>query len=265
MASVNVNGINLVYEETGSGFPVILLHGFPFNRSLWTDQVEVLKRSFRVITPDLRGFGESSLDGDVSRMDDMAGDTAALMDHLEIDRAVIGGLSMGGYVTFSFYRMFPLRVRALILADTRPQVDSEEARKIRYEQAEKVKAGGMKAIVDGFLEKLLGEETAKTKPAEVARIKEMMLSVRPEGAAAALLGMAERRDHTSLLSKIIAPTLIVVGTEDKIVSFSDADMMHREIRGSHLEKLEGSGHVSNIEQRDEFNRALVSFLDSLQP
>jgi pimeloyl-ACP methyl ester carboxylesterase len=244
---------------------VILLHGFPFNRTLWTDQVEALKHSFRVITPDLRGFGDSSLDGEVSRMDDMARDIAGLTEHLEIDRAVIGGLSMGGYVTFSFYRMFPLRVRALILADTRPQADTEESRKIRYEQAQKVKAGGMEAIVDGFLEKLLGEETAKNKPAEVARINEMMLSLSPEGAAAALLGAAERRDHTSLLPRIMAPTLIVVGTEDKVVSLSDADMMHREIRGSHLEKLEGSGHVSNIEQRDEFNRALMSFLDSLQP
>lgn len=256
--------IDLAYDDKGSGPPIVLLHGFPFNRSIWDEQVAVLTDRYRVITPDLRGMGETPLPADcASEMTDMARDVAALLDQLEIRRVVIGGLSMGGYVAFAFYRLFPLRTRGLILADTRPQADTEEGRAIRLQQVERVKKGGMAGISEVLLEKLFSAKTVQHRPELVSRIREMILSTSPEGAAAALIGMAARMDHSYLLPQVLCPALIVVGSEDKIVSVSDAELMHREIRGSHLTVIEDAGHVSNLESPDEFNTALLEFLRTL--
>jgi pimeloyl-ACP methyl ester carboxylesterase len=256
--------IDLAYDDKGSGPAIVLLHGFPFNKSIWDEQVAALTNRYRVITPDLRGFGETPLPAnDVSEMTEMARDVAALLDRLEIRRSIIGGLSMGGYVAFAFYRLFPLRTRGLILADTRPQADTEEGRAVRFQQAEQIRAEGIGAISQGFLDKLFSSESIQLRPELVSRIREMILSTSPEGAAAALMGMAARMDHSYLLPQVLCPALIVVGTEDKIVSISDAELMHREIRGSHLTVIEDAGHVSNLESPEEFNTALLEFLRTL--
>jgi pimeloyl-ACP methyl ester carboxylesterase len=256
--------IDLAYDDKGSGAPIVLLHGFPFNRSIWDEQVAVLTDRYRVITPDLRGFGKTPLPADgASEMTDMARDVAALLDQLEIRRVIMGGLSMGGYVAFAFYRLFPLRTRGLILADTRPQADTEEGRAVRFQQVERVKKEGMAGISEGFLEKLFSAKTVQHRPELVSRIREMILSTSPEGVAAALMGMAARLNYSYLLPQILCPALIVVGSEDKIVSISDAELMHREIRGSQLTVIEDAGHVSNLETPEEFNTALLEFLRTL--
>jgi 3-oxoadipate enol-lactonase len=260
-----VRGVELAYDVKGTGAPVVLLHGYPFNRSMWREQTEALAESYRVITPDLRGLGESEGTQDAAAMIEMARDTAALLDHLQIDRVVLGGLSMGGYVALAFVRRFPLRVRALVLADTRPQADTEEARRAREEQAVKILEEGMSAVADDFLKKALAPQTLKEQPEIVARVREMILSTNPVGAAAALRGMAERSDQTNFLPNILAPTLILVGSEDKLTPPRDAELMRREIRGSRLEVIEGAAHVSNIERPAAFNRALLEFLRALQP
>ncbi len=265
MSRVRVRGIELAYEIEGSGPAVVLLHGYPFNRSMWREQVEALRSSYRVITPDLRGHGETSASGELATMDEMAQDVAALMDALNIERAVIGGLSMGGYVTLAFYRRFPLRVRALILADTRPQADTEEARRSREQQAERALKEGMNGIADTLLPKVLAPETLRERPEVVARLREMMTKTKPQGAAAALRGMAARVDQTDFLERIIQPTLIIVGSQDELTPPQDAELMSREIRGSRLEIIDGAAHVSNLERPAEFNRTLVDFLDALQP
>ena len=198
-------------------------------------------------------------------MGEMAEDVARLLDELQIERATLGGLSMGGYVAFAFYRQFQSRVRALILADTRPQSDTDEARRNREEQAQKILESGMESIADDFLKKVLMPETISQKPEIRERVREMIVQAKPQGAASALRGMALRNDHTDFLSKIIAPTLILVGSEDKLTPPRDAELMHREIRGSRLEIIEGASHLSNIEQPEQFNRALKDFLDALQP
>jgi pimeloyl-ACP methyl ester carboxylesterase len=258
--------IDLAYDDKGSGPPIVLLHGFPFNRSIWDEQVAVLTDRYRVITPDLRGFGETPLPADgASEMTDMARDVAALLDQLEIRRAVIGGLSMGGYVAFAYYRLFPLRTRGLILADTRPQADTEEGRAVRYQQAERIRAEGIGAVAQGLLDKLFSSESIQLRPELVSRIREMILNTSTEGAAGALMGMAARLDHSYLLPQILCPALIVVGSEDKIVSVSDAELMHREIRGSHLTVIEDGGHLSNLEAPEEFNTSLLDFLRTLHP
>ena len=258
MTKVYVNELGIGYDDEGSGPPVVLLHGYPFNRSLWREQVEALKTTHRVITPDLRGHGES--DVAPATMDQMARDVAELMTRLEIPKGTIGGLSMGGYVTLSFYRMFPERVNALILADTRATADTDEARTVRAQQSQRALREGMEPIAAEMLPKFVTARTRAERPDIVSRVREMMLNTKPEGAAAALAAMAGRDDQTGLLARIDVPTLIVVGREDPITPVKDSELMHREIRESRLVVIEEAAHVSNLEQTDQFNQAVQEFL-----
>jgi len=262
---IRVRGIEMAYDVEGSGPPVVLLHGYPFNRSMWRDQVEALQATNRVIMPDLRGLGETEATPEPATMNEMAEDVAALLDELKIDRVTLGGLSMGGYVALAFIRRFPLRVRALILADTRPQTDTEEGKLAREEQAQKVLEEGMSAITDLILKKSLTPATLAGRPDIVSRVREMIAKSNPLGAAAALRGMAVRSDQTHFLASILAPTLIIVGSEDQLTPPSDAELMRREIRGSRLVVIPGAAHVSNLERPAEFNHALTEFLRALQP
>ena len=259
-----IRGIEIGYDDEGSGPPVVLLHGYPFNRTMWRDQLEELKRHHRVIAPDLRGHGETTVTPGVVTMRDMAKDVAALLESLEVSRPVIVGLSMGGYVVLAFSRLLPLKARSLVLADTRAQADTEEGKRNRELQAEKALSEGMEAIADGLLPKLLTPETISQRPDVVKRLRDMMVATAPEGAAAALRGMAQRPDRIPFLSNIIAPTLIVVGSEDALTPVADAELMHREIGGSRLKIIEGAGHVSNLENPEEFNRVLVEFLRDVE-
>jgi pimeloyl-ACP methyl ester carboxylesterase len=256
--------IKLAYTETGSGeTPIVLLHGYPFNRSMWREQAEALSGNYRVITPDLRGHGETSAAPDTTTIAEMARDVAALLDELRIERAIIGGLSMGGYVTFSFYSLFRERALALILADTRPQSDTEEAARNREQQAEKILQEGMESIADDFLKKVLTPATLGERPEIVARVREMITGTKPEGAAAALRAMAVRPDQTKLLPEIDVPALIIVGSEDTLTTPKDAELMARSIPDSRLKIIEGAAHLSNLERPAEFTGALHAFLDEL--
>jgi 3-oxoadipate enol-lactonase len=259
MTLVQINDLQIAYTDTGIGRPVVLIHGYPFNRSLWNEQVAALSNSYRVIAPDLRGFGDSEA-SDTATMNQLAHDIALLLDHLEIPRAAIGGLSMGGYVALAFYKQFRSRVRALVLADTRAQADTEEAKQTRAQQAEKALAEGMAGIADAMLPKLLTPETVSKHPEVVKRVRDMMLKTKPQGAAAALRGMAEREDQTELLAKISVPTLILVGSDDTLTPVADSQKMHEAIAGSRLVVLEKAAHVSNLEQTAQFNQALLDFL-----
>lgn len=258
-----VNGVEIAFDDTGSGPVVVLLHGYPFNRSLWRDQVAVLQQKHRVVVPDLRGHGESAVVPGPSTMELMAGDVAGLLDTLNITQATIGGLSMGGYVALAFYRLFPSRVRSLILAATRAQGDNDEAKRNRAVQATKARQEGMEGIVDALLPKMLTADTVKNGPEIVKHLRGMMAGTNPEGAAAALEGMAIRQDQTSFLSQITVPTLIMVGSEDAITPPADAELMHREIAGSRLEIINGAGHVVNLEKPEEFNATVASFLNAI--
>ena len=263
MTSIRINDINLAHTDVGAGPPIVLIHGYPFNRSLWTEQTEALNSKYRVVAPDLRGFGESDSSEGTATMARMAEDVAALMDALAIERAVIGGLSMGGYVALAFARMFPARVKALVLADTRAQADSEEGKQTRHQQAEKALSEGMAGIADAMLPKLLTPDTVSKRPELVKRVRDMMLKTKPEGAAAALLGMAERDDQTEFISSIRVPALILVGREDAITPVADSEKMQSRIEGSRLVVIENAGHVSNLEQTEQFNDALLGFLSTV--
>jgi pimeloyl-ACP methyl ester carboxylesterase len=260
MPQIRIDNIQMAYTDSGAGPPVVLLHGYPFNRSLWTEQIEELSEAHRVVAPDLRGFGESDSFEKVATMDRMAQDVVLLMDALGISTAAVGGLSMGGYVALAFYGQFSTRVRSLILSDTRSQADTEAGKQTREKQAKQILAEGMAGIVDSMLPKLLTPETVSKRPELVKRIRDMMLKTKPAAASAALLGMAARADQTELLARIAVPTLILVGRDDAITPVEDSEKMHREIKGSSLVVIENAGHVSNLERADEFNKELIPFL-----
>ena len=254
----------LAFDDEGSGPAILLLHGYPFNRTMWREQVDALKRMHRVVAVDLRGHGESEVTDGVVTMEDMARDAKALLDRLGINRVAIAGLSMGGYVALEFCHIFPTSVRAVILADTRAQADTEEAKANRAVQIEKALHEGMAAIADAMLPKLLTPETMSHSPELVERVREMMTTTSPRGAAAALRGMVRRQDFRSFVSRILAPTLLLVGRLDQITPVEDSEFMHREIGGSRLEIIEGAGHVSNLERPQQFNKALLSFLSEIE-
>ena len=267
------------FSDSGSGPVIILLHGYPFDRSMWREQIEFLSaRGFRAIAPDLRGLGESvaptSVGGSsqadhrlksvpLNTMSDMAGDVSLLMDELKIDQAVICGLSMGGYVAFEFVHLFPARVSALVLAGTRAPADTEPERQARLQQVEQMLGKGMKGIAEGSLGKLLSPRTLTEKPDVVARVREMILRADPHGAAAAQRGMAARRDYSEDLSGINLPTLVIVGRDDPIRPVADANFMHDRIPGSRLEIIEDAAHMTNMEQPEVFNMALLRFLETV--
>ena len=261
--TARVRGIKMAFDDEGRGTPVVLLHGFPFDRSMWSEQARGLSATYRVIAPDLRGQGETELGGGSATMAEMAEDVAGLLDSLNVGRAVVGGLSMGGYVAFEFIRRFPERVAALVLADTRPQADTDEARRTREETARRALQDGMGPIADSMLPKLLSAATLEHRPDIIAHTRAMMLGTRPEGAAAALRGMGARRDQTDMLPEVDVPTLVVVGGEDSITPPTDAEAMAGKIRGARLVLIEGAGHLSNVERPEEFNRALGDFLSGL--
>ncbi len=253
----------MAYDDEGEGAPVVLLHGFPFDRSMWRAQSEALAGEFRVVAPDLRGLGETPAGGGDVTMTAMAEDVAALLDELSLKSVVLGGLSMGGYVAFEFVRLFPGRVRALVLADTRPQSETEEGRRTREETAERILKEGMTSVVDEMLPRLLTADTRGRSPGVVERLRAMILGTDPGGAAAALRAMAVRRDQAGLLPEITAPTLVVVGAEDPVTPPADAEAMAANIKGARLRIIEGASHLSNVERPGEFNRALVDFLRGL--
>lgn len=267
--------IQTAFTDAGEGPAILLLHGYPFDRSMWQDQIEVLKANgFSAIAPDLGGLGTRSAKQlfqqdkrglaesyrTISTMDQMARDAAALLDQLHVSEVVVCGLSMGGYVAFEFCRLFPSRVHALVLAGTRAPADNEKERQARFEQAHRMLTEGMEPIAGATLPKLLAARTLKEKPKVVDRVRHMILKTDPGGAAAAQRGMAARRDYSNDLPQIGVPTLIIVGREDLIRPVADAKFMQRGIRNSQLEILEDAAHLTNMEQPQEFNEALLAFL-----
>ena len=256
-----VRGVELAFIDAGKGPVVLFLHGFPFDKSMWSDQIEAMTAAgFRTVAPDLRGLGETKAVGEISTMDAMARDAVALLDHLEIDDAVVCGLSMGGYVAFEFAHLFSSRVRGLVLAGTRAPADNEQEKAGREQQVHTMLRAGMVPISIATLPKLLAARTRAEKPEIVKRVRTMITRSDPKGAAAAQRGMATRRDYNEDLPNIKAPTLIIVGREDPIRPVSDAEFMHERIPNSRLEIIEDAAHMTNMEEPETFDNALLDFV-----
>ncbi len=258
-----VNGIQFGYTDTGKGTPVLLVHGYPLNRSMWDAQVSELSREFRVIAPDLRGHGESDTPTGTYTMEAIADDLNALLDHLKVDKAVVVGFSMGGYASFAFYRKYPNKVRALVLADTRPQADAPEAKQGRENTAQTVLKDGVAGVAAATAPRMLAPATVQGRADVVERVKAIMASTSVNGYVGDLRGLAARQDSTDTLAKINVPTLVVVGEQDVVTPVADSEMMAKAIKGAKLVKVPNAGHLSPLEQPAEFNKALVGFLRSL--
>jgi len=243
---------------------IVLLHGFPFNRSMWTEQIEFLgAHGYRVLAPDLRGLGENRVRDEISTMEERARDVATGMDEAKSTRAAICGLSMGCYVAFDFINLFPARVRALVLAGGRAEGPDKAEKQSREQQAKRVLESGFAPSVESILQSLLALQTLNEKPQVVTRVREMVAKTDPAGAAAAQRGMAARRDYRGDLAQISVPTLIIAGRDDGVRKPIDAETIHRGIQDSRLEIIPKAGHLMNMEQPAEFNQALLTFLKSL--
>jgi pimeloyl-ACP methyl ester carboxylesterase len=261
---VTLNGIEMEWRERGEGDAIVFVHGFPFNSAMWEPQLAQLPPGWWGIAPDLRGFG-ASMDGpeDVYSMELFARDLAALLDHLEIERAVVCGLSMGGYIAFEFWRLFPDRVRALVLCDTRCDADSPDAKQARSRLAERVRVEGTGPVVEALLPKVVALTTRMTQPGVVQFVRAMMQETPPETMARALIGMAERNDAEPVLRTIDVPVLVVMGADDAITGRGPLEMLARGIRGARMETIENAGHLPNLEQTTAYNRVLAAFLTGL--
>jgi pimeloyl-ACP methyl ester carboxylesterase len=260
---VTSGGRSFRYLESGAGWPVVLVHAFPLNADMWRPQLRRTPSGFRFIAPDLRFFGESGGDpGDPPTMDDYAADIVGLLDALGIDRAVIGGLSMGGYVTFALFRAAPERFAAMVLADTRSQADTPAGRDARRTMTELVRSQGVGAVADQMLPKLLGDTTRRENAGVVDVVRQIIESNNADAIAGALHALMQRPDSTPDLGRVTFPTLIVVGEEDGLTPVADSQALHKAISRSHLVVIPGAGHLSSIEDADGFSRALEDFLRS---
>ncbi|MEP6985019.1 MAG: alpha/beta fold hydrolase, partial [Chloroflexota bacterium] len=243
--------------------PIVCIHGHPFNQSMWYPQVEALQSVCRVITFDLRGYGQSLLNNNSVTFQDYALDTLALMDELGIETAVIMGLSMGGQIAQEVWYQSPTRVGALVLADTFAQLDPPARKQDRYVTADRLLAEGLDPYANETLPKMICANTLNSKPEVAQHVLNMMQSTSPIAAATALRARAERRDYVSILGDINVPTLITVGTEDVFTPVSDAQFMAERIPNSQLVVIEEAGHMPNLEQPEVFNQALWNFLQGL--
>ena len=267
MTIAAANGITIGYDDQGdpNGLPLVLVHGHPFNRTMWAPQAQRFGAAgYRVITADLRGYGESQVVPGITPLEVFARDVAALMDHLGVDRAVIGGLSMGGQIVMEFYRLFPERAAGLLLADTFPNGETEQGRTDRNAMADRLLREGMDGYADEVIDRMVAPYNIEAQPGVAAHVLGMMRTTPPQGAAAALRGRAERPDYCELLTRVTVPALVVVGSDDEYTPVSDAEYMHRQLPDSTLVVIEGAAHMPNLERAEEFDSALSAFLQGLE-
>ncbi|MFE7069621.1 alpha/beta fold hydrolase [Streptomyces sp. NPDC057620] len=256
----------LAYEDKGphvaTALPLVLIHGHPFDRTMWAPQVAAFAPDRRVIVPDLRGYGASPVVPGITPLSVFAEDVAALLDALRVPEFVLGGLSMGGQIVMECYRLFPERIRGLLLADTFPAAETPQGRTSRNAMAERLLREGM----GGYAEEVLYRMVAPyARPEVVAHVRRMMTGTPAEGAAAALRGRAERPDYRELLTRVGVPTLVVVGEDDAFTPVSDAEAMHAAVRGSELCVVRRAAHMPNLEHPTAFNEALSTLLLRCDP
>lgn len=251
-------------RDTGSGRAVVLLHAFPLSSAMWLAQREALSDTCRVVTPDQRGFGGSPLGDDPPSLDEAADDVAALLSSLGLDRVVLGGLSMGGYVAMAFLRRHAERVEALVLADTKATADPPQARDNRERIAAAVTDDPSSTVlVDEVLPTLLGETTVAERPLVTGRVKALVQAAPGAAVAWAQRAMASRPDSLDTLRAVSVPTLVLVGAEDRLSPPDDAEAMANAVTGARLEILPHAGHLTALECPEEFNDAVLKFLATL--
>jgi pimeloyl-ACP methyl ester carboxylesterase len=265
-SKVSVGNGQLNVVQAGSGRPLLLVHGFPLDHSMWQGQIAALSGDFRVIAPDLRGLGQSSVQapGATTTMQEYADDLAGLLNALGINEPVIFcGLSMGGYIAWQFFARHRQRLAALIVCDSRAVADNEKAAAGRLETATKVEQLGPQIVADAMLPKLFPASAIERKAPFVEATRQVMLGSPRPGVAAALRGMAKRPDFTGELAKIDVPTLILCGEEDAIAPVDEMKSIAEAIPNGQFVGIQGAGHMAPLEKPDEVNTAIRNFAKSL--
>jgi pimeloyl-ACP methyl ester carboxylesterase len=265
MRRARLSTVDLAYVDRGTGPPILLVHGFPLDHAMWSAQIDTLAGSYRVIAPDLRGFGQSTL-GDADShvgvsMERYADDLAELLDLLAVaNPVVLAGFSMGGYIVWQFVRKHPVRLRALIQCDTRAAADSDEARAGRLKMAENVADWGSGRVFEMMAPKLFAPRTFETKPDVVEAVRKVIENTTPAAIAAAQRGMAARPDVSSLLPTINLPTLLIGGAEDAISPPNEMREVAAGIPGAEFVEIPAVGHMTTMENPEAVNAALAAFL-----
>jgi 3-oxoadipate enol-lactonase len=250
------------YIQSGTGRPLVLLHGFPLSKAMWRPQIEPLASVARVLVPDLPGFGGSKAFDGTPSVDAMADRVAEFLDALQIREPIIlGGLSMGGYVTLAFARRHAARLRALILADTKADADDEAGKASRDKTILLARESGSAAVIDQMMPKVIGAATAARGPEIADEVRAIAAVQSPEAVVDALRAVRDRPDSTPQLAAIVVPTLIVVGEQDTLTPPAKSEELRRRIRGAQLVVVPGAGHVANLENPEAFNAAVRTFLE----
>jgi pimeloyl-ACP methyl ester carboxylesterase len=248
--------MNLNYVQEGAGPAVILVHAFPLNNAMWAPQVAALKNRFRVIAPDLRGFGKSSV-SDSWNLEDAADDLAGLLDSLEVRDCALVGLSMGGYVALPFYSKYSSRVRQLVLADTRARADNDTEKAARTNMIADLEHSGAAILPERMLPRLL---KGNSPPEVVKTVRHIIETTSTNAAILALMAMRDRPDASTVLHRISCPALVIAGEHDAVTRIEECKEMAETIDGAKFVNVADAGHLSNLENPDEFNRALSEFL-----
>lgn len=262
--NLQLNNIAMAYDDQGKGPAVLLIHGFPLNRQMWKPQLlPIAEAGFRVIAPDLRGFGESDAPAGSYSMDVFADDIIALLDRLDIEQAVVGGMSMGGYILLNLLERYPDRVRAACFIATKSSADDEAGRERRTAMAAQAERLGANPIIKIFAELLFATETMHSRPELIALVTSWMRDTDPNGLAGGLLAMRDRKDYTPLLASFTQPSLVIAGSEDRAASPEAAKMLVDGLSGCQSRVIQRAGHMVNIEQPEIFNETLIGFLKTL--
>jgi pimeloyl-ACP methyl ester carboxylesterase len=270
MNRITLPTVDLAYIDRGAGQPVVLLHGFPLDHTMWSAQIDALSARYRVIAPDLRGFGQSSLgNADPARgitMEQYADDLAALLDvQLVTEPIVLVGFSMGGYIAWQFVRKYAQRLRALVQCDTKAAADTENARDTRIRMAENVAEWGSARIAEMTGPKMLADSSFQMKRSVVEAVRDVIERTSPDAIAAAQRGMAARPDVTGRLPKINVPTLIIVGAEDAISPPQEMRAIADAIPDAQFVEIPNAGHMTTMENPEAVNAALLSFMRGISP
>ena len=260
-----INNLTVSYTDEGpvEAPAVIFIHGFPLNKSMWAIQIEALNKEYRVIAYDIRGHGASEAGREDFSIDLFANDLISFMDRLNIRKAVVCGLSMGGYIVLNAIEKKPERFEALILCDTQCAADTPEVRDNRLVSIENIKKYGLEDYAHESLKNLFAPVSLLSKETEIALVREMIVNTSKQSIYNALHALAIRKETSRTLSHIKIPVLILVGEEDKITPPEMAESMHKKINGSQLNIIEHAGHLSNMENPFEFNNQIRKFISSV--
>jgi 3-oxoadipate enol-lactonase len=252
--------VSYIDEGRKEDIPVIFIHGFPFNKSTWESQIEVLKAEHRVIAFDVRGHGKSNPGTQEFSIQLFTEDLFLFMDALKIEKAIVCGLSMGGYIALRAIEQQPLRMAGLILCDTQCFADTEETKEKRMKSVEHIRESGLKQYAEDSVKKLFSEASQNTRPELVASIKEMIINTPVDTVCNTLVALAGRMETCSSLPLVHVPTLIMVGADDQVTTPEASQKLQELIPNSTLRVLDHAGHLSNLEAEEDFNLHLQNFL-----